>query len=468
MLSISSDASGPRGREDGFERIPVKPKRAYLLRANPVLDHLPTRLATRKHDVWRLPLMLHGMSHGDVVVLWQAGPEAGIYGIAVPYGESFATSGWPQYAKGSQNYHYVTHSIKLQYIYVLAKPLLTTAVNFEKIFHKTSIRRELWAPVHKSWTGVTLDPSEWKKIYKLLKDSRENSIAEYLPIDIATTTDSMELETLAHQVWPILAHAAGTNSPLHRRDLSEQFNVSSSEMQNCLELIDNICDSENWPSLASIVRSSDPLATSSELSAPNVLSIAQFQSMSQQANNFTNVLDWTLMPNPFDFVLQSTTDQLVRRLVENPSPEESAAVYKLVKVRGSAQMVFAKMMRRIYDNQCAFCGFSVAPALEAAHIKPWPMCTPAERLLPTNGLLLCAVHHKLFDSGLMSLSDRHVVKVVSPESLTCIAKADDQYVLDVDGTAAHMPLDRNLRPSPEFLKCRRELVARIFGSRAFI
>ena len=67
---------------------------------------------------------------------------------------------------------------------------------------------------------------------------------------------------------------------------------------------------------------------------------------------------------------------------------------------------------RAYEFRCAMCGFdgrldSTTVGLEAAHIQWWaengPDVTP-------NGLCLCAMHHQLFDRGVLGLSsDREVM-----------------------------------------------------------
>lgn len=489
MLATSST---PDGHDDGFSRIPAKPRQAYLFVAHPMLYHLPTKLATKKRDIWRLPRAVEDMSSDDVVVLWQDEPHAGIYGIALPYGEPFESTYPPVRGNESRYQRCGTLSIKLQYIYVLAKPLLATTIESRNEHARARLGLlggrfrdgeilSLGADLRKG-NGYRLSPKQWKSIYECLTDNRDTAIgitataravtkfdanpsidsedcmAEDFPI-APVMSNSSDLEYIARQVWMFLAQAAEANSLVHPSILSEKLNVPPAQIRDCLDLIDSVCKSENWPSLTSVVQ---PIDLHGDIRDSKVVSIARFHSDVHAENSFTSRIDWKLMPNPFDFVLRATTDQLVQRLVENPSPDESSAVYRLVKIRGSAQVVFARMMRRIYDNQCAFCGFSVAPALEAAHIKPWPMCLPSERLLPSNGLLLCAVHHKLFDAGLISLDKWNIIRVFSPRSMTYIAKADDQYVLDLNGSLAHMPIDLNLRPSPEFLEFRRELVAQMF------
>jgi putative restriction endonuclease len=66
-----------------------------------------------------------------------------------------------------------------------------------------------------------------------------------------------------------------------------------------------------------------------------------------------------------------------------------------------------------YEYRCAVCGFDVrlgpVPiALDAAHIK-WHQAGGPD--LETNGLALCALHHKTFDLGAFTLSPGGVLLV---------------------------------------------------------
>ena len=67
---------------------------------------------------------------------------------------------------------------------------------------------------------------------------------------------------------------------------------------------------------------------------------------------------------------------------------------------------------RAYEYRCAMCGFdgrldSTTVGLEAAHIRWWAENGPD--VIP-NGLCLCAMHHQLFDRGVLGLSsDREVM-----------------------------------------------------------
>lgn len=57
-------------------------------------------------------------------------------------------------------------------------------------------------------------------------------------------------------------------------------------------------------------------------------------------------------------------------------------------------------------GKCCICGISNKELLIASHIKPWNKSNSIEKTNPYNGLLLCALHDKLFDKGFISISDK--------------------------------------------------------------
>jgi putative restriction endonuclease len=66
-----------------------------------------------------------------------------------------------------------------------------------------------------------------------------------------------------------------------------------------------------------------------------------------------------------------------------------------------------------WDRKCAFCGFdgtlgSMAVGLEPAHVRWFALDGPDDL---DNGLALCSLHHKLFDSGVLGLDESHRVQV---------------------------------------------------------
>lgn len=66
-----------------------------------------------------------------------------------------------------------------------------------------------------------------------------------------------------------------------------------------------------------------------------------------------------------------------------------------------------------YEYQCAFCGYdgrigTMPVGLEAAHVRWWAFDGPDDI---DNGLCLCALHHKLFDRGVLGVGEGHRILV---------------------------------------------------------
>lgn len=90
----------------------------------------------------------------------------------------------------------------------------------------------------------------------------------------------------------------------------------------------------------------------------------------------------------------------------DPAPEMTAR-------RRSVQWRYAVV--EAWDRQCAFCGYDgqlggVPVGLESAHVRWWSFGGPDEL---DNGLALCALHHKLFDRGVLGLDEQMCVAVSS-------------------------------------------------------
>ena len=124
--------------------------------------------------------------------------------------------------------------------------------------------------------------------------------------------------------------------------------------------------------------------------------------------------DWHAEKNPFDFAATGVSySQLVERLVDDP--QESEDVYVRVKSRGLRQLLFRDAVRRAYNWKCAFTNMSYPEALEACHIVPWSLASPAERMDVRNGLLLNSFHHRLFDNKYITITKEFKIKYCDPK-----------------------------------------------------
>lgn len=113
----------------------------------------------------------------------------------------------------------------------------------------------------------------------------------------------------------------------------------------------------------------------------------------------------------------------------------------IVRRRGQPQ--FRKKLLSLYAGRCAITGCTAEAALEAAHIMPYK----GERTnVPSNGLLLRADVHTLFDLGLITIDSNWRVMVAEELGAT-------EYA-DLDGQEIQLP--SRSRPNRKALTAHRE------------
>jgi putative restriction endonuclease len=111
-------------------------------------------------------------------------------------------------------------------------------------------------------------------------------------------------------------------------------------------------------------------------------------------------------------------------------------------VRRRGQREFREGLLAAYDRRCAVTDCDVVDALEAAHIEPYK--GPATNNV-SNGLLLRADIHTLFDLGLIAVEPEGMGVVLSP-------KLSGNAYRELSGRKLRMPRDSSKRPSPEALR----------------
>ncbi|MBS3996789.1 MAG: HNH endonuclease [Hydrogenophaga sp.] len=112
---------------------------------------------------------------------------------------------------------------------------------------------------------------------------------------------------------------------------------------------------------------------------------------------------------------------------------------------------FRDRVLRAYEYRCCVCGFDLRighmPAgLEAAHIQWHHVGGPD---IETNGLSLCALHHKLFDLGVFTVEPTQHRVVFSQHAVSGSRGIAGE--MQFHGRAIHAPQHVDLLPAPEFL-----------------
>lgn len=125
-----------------------------------------------------------------------------------------------------------------------------------------------------------------------------------------------------------------------------------------------------------------------------------------------------------------------------------------VKVRGSAQQVFAKAVKKDYGHKCALTGIATRQFLVASHIVPWSK-DASIRLDPSNGICLSLLVDRAFEGGFIDVDDDLTVRV----NLERIGNDDAlaAYLAKFHGAKLRSP--KTYRPKIEYLARRRALVA---------
>lgn len=146
-------------------------------------------------------------------------------------------------------------------------------------------------------------------------------------------------------------------------------------------------------------------------------------------------------------------DRLVDALEASRAPEPEALAEgrrrRLAEVTArQGQADFRRRLLEAYGGRCAITGCDTEAALQAAHISPYD--GPATNRV-TNGLLLRADVHNLFDRGLIWIDDQLRIRV----------KAEAAHYTRRSGDKLHLPARTADHPDAAALRAHRRKVARV-------
>lgn len=245
----------------------------------------------------------------------------------------------------------------------------------------------------------------------------------------------------AGRLWPVLTECAKSRSTITYGQAAERIGIHHRAMAYALEPIQSHCLNRLPPLTALVVNSSTGRQGGGYI-AGDVGDDVDLNRVFE--------FDWSSAENPFPNLPEAEMDALAEALTQNP--DVATEILALVSVRGDAQRLFRKSVLLAYGNKCAICGLSFAEALEAAHIVPWSNGNPAARIDPRNGLLLCANHHRLFDTGRLNIDPDFRITFTDPEmNAGSYSNADRDLTARYHGLPVNLPYDERLHPSRAYL-----------------
>jgi putative restriction endonuclease len=165
----------------------------------------------------------------------------------------------------------------------------------------------------------------------------------------------------------------------------------------------------------------------------------------------------TLLDANFESSLHPDICAAVGLDLEGAEMAEAASAVTGVRRRDPA---FRQAVLTAYEFQCAFCGYdgmlgTTAVGLDAAHVRWFAFEGPDQ---VDNGVCLCALHHKLFDKGVLGLVGGSRVAV----SVHFIARssAARRHVLDLAGAPVRAPQRGFSPPATTHVQWHHEQVFR--------
>ncbi|MXX99610.1 MAG: HNH endonuclease [Chloroflexi bacterium] len=165
--------------------------------------------------------------------------------------------------------------------------------------------------------------------------------------------------------------------------------------------------------------------------------------------------DWATSSVLAETALNHAANPNLEPSVDGPGlpPTESGTDRKSLQKVRVGQTFFRSAVMSAYDGRCCVSGLSVPELLVASHIVPWSVDAD-NRMNPSNGLLLSAIHDRAFDQGIMTIDDDLQVMVSRAVSPT------DEFFASVikvfDGKSLTTPA--KFAPNKDFLAYHREQI----------
>ena len=128
---------------------------------------------------------------------------------------------------------------------------------------------------------------------------------------------------------------------------------------------------------------------------------------------------------------------------------QGGTVNAVVKQRIN-QGFFRNSVLACYNGACCITGLCNNELLIASHIKPWKDSDPNEKVNPSNGLLLNALHDKAFDRGLITVDTDYKIIISKNISDICDNESVKRYFLYYENKKINLP--EKFMPCKEFLE----------------
>ena len=161
-------------------------------------------------------------------------------------------------------------------------------------------------------------------------------------------------------------------------------------------------------------------------------------------NEFHN--NWEELTDECEYLLSK--DNSFTDVKENELSDYAGETYDATVSVRLGQSFFRKAVLASYKNICCISGVSLPQLLIASHIVPWAYAKE-NRLNPSNGLCLSAIHDRAFDKGLITVTPDF--KVYVSKKLRENSNNSQQMKLLIESDKKMITLPEKFLPNKDFL-----------------
>ena len=120
------------------------------------------------------------------------------------------------------------------------------------------------------------------------------------------------------------------------------------------------------------------------------------------------------------------------------------------------QEYFRNALLDNYNHRCCLTGLKTETLLMASHIKPWKDSDSHEKVMPSNGLLLNALHDRAFDKGLITINTKNDRMIVVVSSKVKKDGIENEWLWSFSGHEIELP--KRALPDLQFIKFHNDEV----------
>jgi putative restriction endonuclease len=161
--------------------------------------------------------------------------------------------------------------------------------------------------------------------------------------------------------------------------------------------------------------------------------------------------NWDVLPFESEILIakfQKTSVEKLNNIAEDYLIRDGKTREQLVKVRVN-QSFFRKSVLAAYNDTCCITGMQQPDLLIAGHIKPWGI-DEKNRLNPSNGIAINALHDRAFEMGLITITPDYKIKISSTLFEEKKKPMIEEYFLQYDKKPIYLPT--RFLPNTEFLE----------------